>query len=119
MKLLLTFMCLFVLAAGTWLGVMEYILKHDGYAGRSAIAACITIQGLATLLFLLWHGRTVFRSVVLTGAIAVALLGASAVMRISRAPHFEGFVLLIGLALILQGALTMAVLLPKRSRKVA
>jgi hypothetical protein len=47
----------------------------------------------------------------LVGAVGVALLGASAVKRILDAPHFEGFVLLIGSALIVQGVLTLVVVL--------
>jgi hypothetical protein len=111
MKQLLILMCLFVVAAGTWLGVMENVLKHPGYAGRSVIAACIALEGLITLLFLLVNGRPMFRVLVMTGAAAMVLLGASATVSILRAEHFEGFVLLIGLALILQGALTFGVLL--------
>ncbi len=110
-KLLLTLMCLFAVAAGIWLGVMENILKHDGYAVRTAIAACIAAQGLATLLLLLFNGRSVFRGLVLMGAVGVALVGATAILKTLRGTHFEGFVLLIGSALVLQGALTLAVLL--------
>jgi len=107
----LVLMCFFAIAAGVWLGTMEHILKHDGYRERSVIAVCIAIQGLATLLYLLLHGRFLFRGLVMTGAVAIMLLGGSAILRISRAQHFEGFVLLIGLALLLQGALTLATLL--------
>jgi len=67
--------CLFAVAAGIWLGTMEHILKHDGYFGRSIIAVCIAIQGLATLLYLLVHGRSMFRGLVITGALAIILLG--------------------------------------------
>ena len=37
MKQVLILVPLFLVAAGTWLGVMENILRHDGYAGRSVI----------------------------------------------------------------------------------
>jgi hypothetical protein len=110
-KQVLILLCLFVAAAGIWLAVMENVLKHPGYAGRSTIAACIVVQGLATLLFLVFNGRAVFRGLVAAGAIGIVLLGASAVGRILRAPHFEGFVLLIGLTLMLEGLLTVMVLL--------
>lgn len=111
MKQLLTLMSLFVFASGSWLGAMENILRHPGYVRRTAIAACIAIEALATLLFLLLNGRPIFRGFVITAAGLIALLGASATISILRAQHFEGFVLLIGVALILQGALTFAVLL--------
>jgi hypothetical protein len=48
-KILIPF-CVFGMIAGIWLGVMENILKHDGYAGRTVIAACIALQALITLL---------------------------------------------------------------------
>ncbi|HEY1215966.1 MAG TPA: hypothetical protein VGE93_20245, partial [Bryobacteraceae bacterium] len=115
----LVLICLFAIAAGIWLGTMEHILRHDGYLARSVIAACIAVQGLATLLYLLLHGRSVFRRVVITGAVGIILLGGSAILRISRAQHFEGFVLLIGLALLLQGALTLATLLQTRYKAPA
>ncbi len=117
MKTALTCMSFFTAVAGLWLAVMENILKHAGYAGRSAIAACIVIQGLATVLWLARDGRTSFRIVILAGSVGVALLGASAIKRILDAPHFEGFVFLIGSALIVQGILALAVVLLARHGK--
>jgi hypothetical protein len=117
MKASLTWMSVFTAAAGVWLAVMENIQKHAGYAERSAIAACIAIQGLATVLFLVRDGRSLFRILVLTGAVGGVLLGASAIKRILDAPHFEGFVLLIGFALIVQGVLVLVVVLRARHGK--
>jgi hypothetical protein len=109
MRASLTWMSALTVLAGIWLAVMENILKHPGYAGRSAIAVGIVLQGLATVLCLMWQGRLVFRAIVLAGAVAVAVLGASAIIRILNAPHFEGFVLLIGAALIVQAMLALVV----------
>jgi hypothetical protein len=68
---------------GVWLSVMENIQRHPGYAGRSAIAACIAIQGLATVLFFMGDGRSnLSYMLVLAGAAGVMLLGASAIKRI-------------------------------------
>jgi hypothetical protein len=105
----LTWMSTLTALAGIWLAVMENILRHPGYAGRSAIAACIVLQGLATVLCVMWQGRSVFRAIVLAGAVAIAVLGASAIIRILNAPHFEGFVVLIGAALIAQAMLALVV----------
>ena len=117
MKAALMLTSAFTAAAGVWLALMENILQHTGYAGRTAIAACIAIQGLATLLLLLFDGRTIFRTLVLAGAAGVAILGASAIKRIIAAPHFEGFVVLIGVALIVQGFLTLVVVSPAHGRR--
>jgi hypothetical protein len=117
MKVALTWMSVFTAAAGVWLAVMEDILKHAGYGERTAIAACIVIQGLATLLLLLLDGRLIFRAFVLMGALGVAMLGVSAIKRTLDAPHFEGFVLLIGSALIVQCVLTLVVVPGARQGK--
>lgn len=92
-KQFLQLMCLFAAAAGVWLGVMESILQHPGYAGRMVIDVFIVVQGLATLFFFRLKGSSFYRAGVTAGAIAVALLGGMAVVRILQAPHFEGFVL--------------------------
>ena len=119
MRIVLTWMSVFTVVAGVWLAVMENILKHAGYGERTAIAACIVIQGVATLLVLMLNGRTLFRTLVLIGAAALAILGVFAIKRILDASHFEGFVLLIGCALIAQGALTLVVMLrPHREMAV-
>lgn len=101
----LTWMSVLITLAGIWLGIMEQLLKHPGYAARSVVAAAIATQGLATIFFLMWHGQRIFRALVLAGAMGVVVLGASAVIRMLNAAHFEGFVLLIGAALMVQGVL--------------
>jgi hypothetical protein len=111
MKKILIPFCVFGLLAGTWLGVMENVLKHDGYAGRTVIAACIALQALITLLPV-----ERLRIVVMPGAVAIIWLGFSSISTMLHGPHFEGFVLIIGAGLMLQGALTLAALLQNRNR---
>lgn len=113
-KQALILISIFSAIAGLWLGTMENVLQHPGYVGRTVIDGCIVAQCLITLLFFFLHGASLFRAVVITGAIAVALLGGSAVSRILQAQHFEGFVLLIGSVLVIQGGLTLALLLRRR-----
>jgi hypothetical protein len=116
MKAFLTWMSLFTALAGVWLAVMENILRHPGYAARSAVAACIVIQGIATVLFLMWHGgHPIFRIIVQAGAAGVVVLGASAIIGILNAAHFEGFVLVVGAALIVQGVVALLVVSPTGS----
>jgi len=110
MKNGLILMSIFTVAAGTWLALMENVLKHDGYPARTTMDACIAIQGLATLLVLRFRLGSVFPTLVMLGAAAVAWIGGSSVFHILRASHFEGFVLVIGAGLILQGALTIGTL---------
>ena len=114
MKAFLTWTSMFTVACGIWLALMENILRHAGHVERSAIAVCISIQGLATVLFLIREGRSMFRTLILTGAAGLVLLGAVAVKRTFDGAHFEGFVLLVGSSLILQGATTLMVVLSRR-----
>lgn len=111
MKMALTWMSVFIAVAGGWLAFMEYMLKHSGYGQRMGIGAGIAVQGIATLLLLLVDGRSLFRKVILAGALGGMFLGLSAIKRVLNSQHFEGFVVLIGSALIIQGLLTLAVVL--------
>jgi hypothetical protein len=115
MKVHLLWMSMFTAACGVWLGFMEHVLKHPGYAARTAIAAYIVVEGLATFLLIVLNGGAIYRVFVAMIAISVAILGGAAINRTLQAPHFEGFVLVIGCALIMQGLLTLAVVLSGRT----
>ncbi len=119
MKQLLQLLCVFTTAAAIWLGVMENVLRHSGYAERSVIAASIALQSLATLLYFRLRERSGLRNLVVLGAVAIAVLGGSALGRILQSPHFEGFVLIIAAALLLQAGLTLATLLPGQHKESA
>jgi hypothetical protein len=116
MKQLLMLLCLFVAASGVWLAVMENVLKHDGYLTRTAIAAGIAVQAIATVVYLLLHGRTLFRGFIVITAVVVLWVGASTLVNTLHAAHFEGYALVISVALILQGLLTIAVLFLRKTR---
>ena len=114
MKQALISLCFFTVAAGAWMTVMENVLRHHGYGWRSAVAVCIAAQGAVTLLALLRSSGSLFRMAVIAGAAAIAALGVSAIWGVAHAEHFEGFVVVIGAALLMQGALTFATLLGAR-----
>ncbi|MBV9678786.1 MAG: hypothetical protein JO185_20790 [Acidobacteriaceae bacterium] len=111
LKQLLISVCCFSIMAGIWLGVMENVLRHDGYRARSVVAACIVVQSLGTLLLILLSGHSVFRITIMLGAAAIILVGGSAFLNNMRSNHFEGFAFLISLALMIQGVLTFITLL--------
>lgn len=115
----LAWISMFTIACGVWLVVMENTLKHVGYVERSAIAVCILVQGLATLLFQVREVRSNFRALVLAGAVGVVVLGTMAVKRTLDGAHFEGFVFLVGLGLVLQGATALLVVLRTRHGQTA
>jgi len=106
----LAWMSMFTALAGVWLAIMEQVLKHPGHAERSVLAVFVVIEALATILVLICLSLARFRVIVQLSAVAVVLAGASALIRTIDAPHFEGFVFLIGSALIVQGALAIVAL---------
>jgi len=105
----LTCTSLFTAGIGCWLMAMEQILRHSGYAQRTAIATCITLQGLGTLLVLMFGVGSISRAVVTLSAMSLAVFGAFSIERILQSQHFEGFVLIIGFGLIAQGLMTLVV----------
>ncbi len=119
MKQVLQSLCVFTTAAAIWLGSMENVLKHPGYAERSVIAAGIALQSLATLLYFRLRERSGMRNFVVLGGVAAAVLGGSALTTVLQSEHFEGFALIIAAALLLQGGLTLAILLPGHTESAA
>lgn len=101
-----TFLCFFTLAAGIWLFVMENLLRHQGYLHRSGIAFCIVLQSAVTLLWLLKRDAVILRRTILAGTLALLWIGGTAIQRMLSAPHFEGFVVIIAAALIMQSIVT-------------
>ena len=107
MRSLLMGLCFFTLAATTWLGIMEIFLHRPGFVLRICIALLCSFQSLATILFLIFRDRGRLRILLGLGGGFIAIFGISVLVSILKAAHFEGYVLLIGSALILQGALTI------------
>jgi len=103
-------LCFFTLAATAWLGIMESVLHHPGFALRILWATLLAGQSLATIMFLILRGGGRLQILLALSGAAVAVFGISAVVGVLRAAHFEGYVLLIGSALVLQGACTISVL---------
>lgn len=116
MRAALTWISLMTAATGIWLAVMENLLKHAGYGGRTALAVSIALEALATVAFLVLNGGSVFRMVILAGAAGMGALGISAITRNVTGPHFEGFVLIAGSLFIVQALMTFAVVLRRRYR---
>ena len=105
----------FTLAAATWLGVMENLLRHAGYSMRIVEACFIAAQSVATLFAVMVRARQSLRIALVIGGVALIALGGSAMVRLLKDPHFEAYVLVIGAALVVQGLLTFFTL-GKKSR---
>jgi len=103
-----------VVLIGGWFTMMEMLLRHDGYAWRVGAAAIVIVEGALTIAVLEeLITAPVFRGPLTLGAIATAFLGWWIVVDdLSRPglparPHFEGYLLIVGVALIGYGALTI------------
>ena len=115
MKSVLLFLCFFTLTATIWLAVMEVVLSHPGAGLRIALDVLLACQSLCTILFLIFHARGRGQVLLTVGGGLIAALGISAVVSNLSATHFESYVLIIGLALVLQGVLTIVVLAPRKT----
>jgi hypothetical protein len=96
-------------AASCWLTVMFFVLRHRGYEWRALMTTLFIVQSLVTLVALsgYLHGGWI-RILLLVGACGIVIAGVQAmVANASNVAHGEGYVDVIALALILQGALTM------------
>ena len=110
MTKLLSLTSAFTLLCGCWLAFMEYQLRHPGFASRAAVALLIAAAGLATLLVRLLHLGVRSERWLWAAAAALIGLGVFSFLRNARAAHFEGFVFVIAIVLVLQGLLMLATL---------
>jgi hypothetical protein len=107
MRSFLNAVCWFCVAACGWLGVMYLILRRPGYEGRFSVAILFVLQSLLALAVL--NGllqRLPWRLLTFAGAVGIVWAGGLAVTNTLRESHFEGFALIIGISLLLQGLLT-------------
>ncbi len=112
----------FTLLAAAWLGSMSVVLHHPGYERNVAFAVAFALQSLMTVLVTTKSLTALsWRILVGIGALGMIWAGISAVNATVTGPHFEGYVLIIGSALLLQGLFTVGHLitsLPSSSSKV-
>ncbi len=106
----LTAFCAFTAMSGLWLGLIDLYLHRPGYLGREAIAATIVGEAALTLTALYLPRRRPLRVLAMLGCAAILYLAGKAAIGVVTGQHFEGYILLIALALIAQSVLTFATL---------
>ena len=120
MRTLLTSICCFTIAASGWLATMALVLRRPGYQALAGLALLCVLQSLLTIRVmadkLSGYGA---RAVLATGAAGIVAAGGRAVFVNVTRPHFEGYAVIIGVALVLQGLLTLRSLYARPSRPSA
>jgi hypothetical protein len=89
---------------------MDILLRHPGWIGQTLIAAMIVFQAFLTLAALRFYLPAGLYAVVAVGSAALLWLAGSALKAALSGADFEGYVLLIALALIALALIAQAVL---------
>lgn len=101
----LTALCLFTGLCALWLGGMDLRLRHPGYVGQMGIAGVILAEALVTLAAVALRLRWL-RYLARLGTVGILWLAGEVLMGALSGRNPEGYILLIGLALVVQAALT-------------
>jgi hypothetical protein len=109
LKTALAAISLFTLSATLYLSASLLILQppRTNYQQWSLVASAIMVQGALTLAAMRAGSRRGLRYAAVAGGAAIAALGASSVYSTVSGPHFEGYALILGSMLVVQGLLTL------------
>jgi hypothetical protein len=113
MRTLSNVVCGFGVVACSWLAVMFVVLHRPGFERGAAMSILFVLQSLLALAAVnAVLSGTAWRLLTLAGAAGIIWAGGRAIAETLSSPHFEGFALIIGAALVLQGLLTAQQLIP-------
>ena len=102
----------FTTLATIWLAVMSLRLKHPGYQENTWMGCFFAAQSIAVLIAFAKPMSAYLRALTLPGSVILAYMGVSVFMTASHAKgDVEGYVLVIGLAFIVQFVLVAISLL--------
>ena len=107
---ILLFNSLLSLLSSCWLAVMELILRHTGYWTRFGVAISIGAICISTILVRRLNLGIRIERWLWVGAVVLIGIGGKSFVHNVRAVHFEGFVSVISLILVLQGLMMLAVM---------
>ena len=118
LKTALLAMCAFTLLATGYLSLSLAILRppRANYSEWFMMATLFVAQSVLTMMAVsaLFSGEWI-RWLVLAGGVAIMWAGAAWVHDTLASEHFEGYALILGSWLVVQGALTLVVFLRQRS----
>lgn len=98
----------FLVIAGSWFALMELWLRHPNSYLHAIGAALVVVYAGLTIAYLRGASHGFIRPVIILGALCAIPVGIAAAITTLRSIDFEGYILLIGLALAAQGLLTLA-----------
>ena len=109
LKMALTAICLCTLVATAFLTMSLLALRPPGasYQQWPMTASVIVAQGVLTLVALWTESPRALRYVAGAGGLAIAALGADAAYRTLSGPDFEGYALVLGSVMAIQGMFTV------------
>ena len=114
-RTLLACACCFTIAASGWLAAMALVLHRPGDQALAALAVLFILQSLLTIGVITGQlTRQGARILLAAGAAGIAMYGGRAIAVNLARPHFEGYAMIIGGALALQGLLTLWSLFVRR-----
>lgn len=113
----LLLVCSFTALSGLWLGVMGIRLRHPGYVEGEIIAGIIVSQALLTMAALWLRRIPILLNLSAIGCLPLFWLSGKALKGIIDGSNFEGYILLIALALVVQALSTLAMLIAGRHRQ--
>lgn len=106
MKILSGAASLFVVLSCSWLASMELILRHPGFIPRAAADVIIVLYAALCLVYARSHSPAL-RGIITLSALCALVFAAFALVTVLHSPHFEGYLLVIFLGLVAQGALML------------
>jgi hypothetical protein len=108
-KTALAAICFFTLSATVYLSASLLILQppRANYQQWALVASAIIVQGALTLVAMRAGSPRGLRYAAAAGGAAIAALGASSIDSTVSGPHFEGYALVLGSMLVVQGLLTL------------
>lgn len=110
MRTVLNCLLIFTLASVCWFTLMEFVLRHPGFLLRVLTDVVIVMLCALTLLTRVLHFSTRAERWLWLPACGFFALGAHVFVHNLRAPHFEGYLMLVSLALALDGVLMLLTL---------
>ncbi len=122
MKTVLAVLCSFTVLATGYLSLLLLILQppRANFTTWFLTAALFVAQSALTLAILAGRASSpLIRRAALAGGAAIAVVGAVWIRATVTGPHFEGYAIVLGSAVVAQGALTLIVFTGTRRLRIA